>query len=88
MTLSGSKGIAASLHPGVVRTELGRYINLFLHILIKGVLSPLYYLLLKSPREGAQTTLYTVLEENDKLEKGAHYKDCKVCPSSQFTMDM
>ena len=38
---------------------------------------PLFWSMLKNPREGAQTTIYTVLEDNDKLEKGAYYADCK-----------
>jgi hypothetical protein len=31
---------------------------------------PLYLLMTKSAKEGAQTTLYTVLEEEKKIAKG------------------
>ena len=39
---------------------------------------PLNYLLYKTPKEGAQTTLYGALEDEDRIVKGAYYADCKV----------
>lgn len=32
---------------------------------------------MKSAEEGAQTTIYGVLEREDKLRKGAYYADCR-----------
>ena len=72
-------GISVSVHPGVVRTELTKHLEESLSIRIFSLVTkPLHYLLLKSPTEGAQTNLQTVLEDEDKLKKGEYYKDCKV----------
>jgi NAD(P)-dependent dehydrogenase (short-subunit alcohol dehydrogenase family) len=67
-----SRGITAvSLHPGVVST------NLFSHIpLANELFNTVGKIFAKTPREGAQTTLYTLLA--DKVENGAYYADCKV----------
>lgn len=53
-------GIAVSLHPGVVRTELTRNFSLKI-LLVLSVFTPFCYLLMKSPWEGAQTTLHLAL---------------------------
>lgn len=57
---AGLNGIAVSLHPGVVRTELAR--NFSWKILVaKAIFTPFLYLLMKTPWEGAQTTLHLAL---------------------------
>ncbi len=71
---------AVSVHPGVVTTELTRYMNEKWYI--KGVMKiigePFMKIFGKSPLEGAQTSLYCALEDFDKLQGGAYYTDCKV----------
>lgn len=59
---TGLNGVTVSLHPGVVRTELARYMSWKLRVM-KYIMSPLLFVVMKSPLEGAQTTLYTVLEQ-------------------------
>lgn len=54
-------GTTVSLHPGVVRTELARYMSWKLRLMTY-VFSPLLFVIMKSPLEGAQTTLYAVLQ--------------------------
>ena len=70
-----------SLHPGVVRTELGRYMyegkpvkKFFTYLFI----GPLFYLMTKSPYYGTQTSLHCCLTPFDLLENGAYYSDCKI----------
>ena len=73
-------GFSASLHPGAVKTELTRNVD---ESIIMKILKPLIYslklLFFKTPLEGAQTSLYTILEDEDKLVKGAYYENCQFC---------
>jgi retinol dehydrogenase-12 len=84
---AGLNGFVASLHPGVVRTELSRYMKPFIHVLMK-MLYPIYWLMTKSSQQGAQTTLYLVYEEKDQLKKGEYYADCKVEWSTEISKNM
>jgi retinol dehydrogenase-12 len=59
---AGLNGVTVSLHPGVVRTELARYMSWNLRMMMYA-LSPILFLVLKSPFEGAQTTLYAALQQ-------------------------
>jgi len=68
-----------SLHPGTVRTEVAR------HFTEKGLFKAFYYVayplgwyFTKDANQGAQTTLYLALEDQEKLEGGEYYADCKV----------
>ncbi len=70
------KGIAVSLHPGTVRTQISRNLGWKL-LLLEYLLTPLKLLTFKSPLQGCQTTLYTVFEDASKLKKGGYYSDCK-----------
>jgi hypothetical protein len=49
---------------------------------------PLIYLITKNSLQGAQNTLYTVLEDKEKLVPGEYYMDCKVGFSSDVSKDM
>jgi hypothetical protein len=67
-----------SLHPGVVRTELSRYMLTGLTKYVLYLTYPLLYLVTKNCNQGAQTSIYGVFEDKDKLINGEHYADCKV----------
>jgi retinol dehydrogenase 12 len=70
-----------SVHPGVVRTELARYMFEGSPILSKMAmpfLIPASWLLMKSTSEGAQTSLYCCLSDFRKLENGKYHSDCQV----------
>jgi hypothetical protein len=71
MQLAKINGLSVSLHPGVVRTELTRdVLDSAWKKAIFTLAWPFQFILMKTPMEGAQTTLYTVLEREDKIKGG------------------
>ncbi|CAN9499290.1 unnamed protein product [Ophioblennius macclurei] len=73
--LQGTGVTTYSLHPGVIRTELGRHFWPTIPLWRRVVFTPLVYLI-KTPTEGAQTTIYCAVEESLKDESGLYYSDC------------
>ncbi|CDQ76550.1 unnamed protein product [Oncorhynchus mykiss] len=64
-----------AVHPGIVRTELKRHMNLALLISWK-IVRPFT----KTIVQGAQTSIYCAVEPELETESGGYYSDCK--PSS------
>ncbi|XP_050353965.1 retinol dehydrogenase 12-like [Nymphalis io] len=66
------------LHPGVVKTELGRHLD---QIWFKGsrrIIGILLKPFMKTPELGAQTTIYCSVDEKCANETGLYYSDCAV----------
>lgn len=83
--LQGTGVTVYSLHPGVIRTELGRHLFPTLALWKKIIVMPLM-LLIKSPWEGAQTTIYCAVDESLADKSGLYYSDCAPKrPASQAT---
>lgn len=62
-----------SLHPGVVKTELSRYLDASYFRgarLISSLINPL----MKTAEQGAQTTIYCAIDENAGKESGLYYE--------------
>ena len=64
------------MHPGVVRTELGRY--RLTNPILKFLFNILGYFLLRTPKEGAQTILYLATEPSLRTISGKYFGDCKI----------
>lgn len=64
-----------SLHPGVIRTELGRHFFPTLALWKRLIAIPLM-LFIKSPWEGAQTTIFCAVDEGQAHVSGLYYSDC------------
>ena len=78
---------AVSLHPGGVKTNLGRYMTLGQKLKFI-VQNPLTVMSMVSPEEGAATqTLVSIMPENE-LTNGAYYADCKVTAPAKSGEDM
>ena len=75
-----------SLHPGVVRTDLGRHIEKKMGVfsyLMWGLLWPF----IKNPAQGAQTTIYCAVDEDIKGQTGLYYSDCAVKETAPQGLD-
>jgi retinol dehydrogenase-12 len=46
--------------------------------IILGIITPFVWFAGKTVTQGAQTSIYCILEEDQKLIKGGHYADCKI----------
>ncbi|XP_050313489.1 retinol dehydrogenase 13-like [Anthonomus grandis grandis] len=66
-----------SLHPGVIATELGRHMKDTYGVIATFVWGMLKWLL-KTPEQGAQTTIYCSVDEKCKHESGLYYAECNV----------
>ncbi|KAK7913641.1 hypothetical protein WMY93_013852 [Mugilogobius chulae] len=73
--LEGSGVTVYSLHPGVILTELGRHFVPTLALWKRIIAMPLM-MFIKTPWEGAQTTIYCAVEESLANESGFYYSDC------------
>ncbi|XP_058602368.1 retinol dehydrogenase 13 isoform X2 [Onychostoma macrolepis] len=72
------KGIGVSsycLHPGVIRTELNRHV-LQWYPMLKTILSLPCILLMKTPWQGAQTSIYCAVTEGLERKSGCYFSDC------------
>ncbi|XP_030644591.1 retinol dehydrogenase 12 [Chanos chanos] len=75
--LKGSGVTAYALHPGVIRTELGRYVRTRHPVLSKALSFPAL-LLMKTPWQGAQTTIYCAVTEGLESQSGCYFSDCRL----------
>ncbi|XP_028297973.1 retinol dehydrogenase 13 [Gouania willdenowi] len=73
--LKGSGVSSFSVHPGVIRTELGRHVQSWFPLL--GVLLSLPSLLLmKTPHQGCQTSVYCSVTPGLEERSGRYFSDC------------
>ncbi len=69
----GSQGLTTySVHPGVVRTELGRHFGIVFDVLKH------FLFVMKTPKEGAQTTVFAALCNANEVANGSYLSDCGV----------
>ncbi|KAI1896932.1 hypothetical protein AGOR_G00099970 [Albula goreensis] len=71
--LQGTGVTANSLHPGVVATELGRHTGMHQSSLSSSVLGPLFYMLVKSPKQGAHPSVYLAVAKELEEATGRYY---------------
>ncbi|XP_071751847.1 retinol dehydrogenase 12 [Centroberyx gerrardi] len=68
--LKGSSVTVNSVHPGTVNSELTR------HSTLMTIFFTVFSMFLKTPREGAQTTIYCAVAEELHSISGKHFSDC------------
>ncbi|XP_061414468.1 retinol dehydrogenase 13-like isoform X1 [Lethenteron reissneri] len=74
--LQGTGVTVNSLHPGVVKTEVGRHVLDGVAAWKCAMLYPLVLLLLKTPPQGAQTSIYCAVAEELEDVSGLYFSDC------------
>ncbi|KAH8396956.1 hypothetical protein KR215_006813, partial [Drosophila sulfurigaster] len=81
--LEGTGVTVNAVHPGVVNTELGRHMKILknffgrVSIVFSLVITCLLWPILKTPKSGAQTTLYAALDPELNGVTGLYFSDCK-----------
>uniref|UniRef100_A0A2H8TH63 Retinol dehydrogenase 12 n=1 Tax=Melanaphis sacchari TaxID=742174 RepID=A0A2H8TH63_9HEMI len=85
--LEGTGVHVYSLHPGLVKTELGRTIDQVYFPGMRFIARFFLYPWMKTPEQGAQTTLHCSIDEKAGEENGLYYSDCKVKEPSALAKD-
>ncbi|XP_035828274.1 retinol dehydrogenase 13 isoform X2 [Aplysia californica] len=75
--LEGTNVTVNCLHPGVVNTELSRHLGFTQSKIGSFVFFPIKFLLLKTPLQGAQTTLRLALDPSLEKVTGKYFSDCR-----------
>lgn len=73
--LQGTGVTVYSLHPGIIRTELGRHLFPTLALWQRIIAMP-FIMLIKSPEAGAQTSIFCAVDESQADASGLYYSDC------------
>ncbi|XP_007506157.1 retinol dehydrogenase 14 [Monodelphis domestica] len=73
--LEGTNVTVNVLHPGIVRTNLGRHINI--PLLVKPLFNLVSWAFFKTPEEGAQTSIYLASSAEVEGVTGKYFGDCK-----------
>jgi WW domain-containing oxidoreductase len=74
---AGTKRTANAVHPGVIKTNLGRHMNPVANVLF-GAIGPVF---LKSVPQGAATEVYAAVHPAVAGTNGAYFADCNVAKS-------
>ncbi|XP_050977770.1 dehydrogenase/reductase SDR family member 13 isoform X3 [Labeo rohita] len=72
--LKGTNVTCYSLHPGAIKTEIGRHTNIWWRL----VLAPFLLLFFFDVESGAQTSLYCALQEGIESLSGRYFSSCTV----------
>lgn len=83
--LKGSNVTCYAVHPGSVHTEIGRHLEEWLGFL-KHILD-FILLFLKTPIQGAQTTVYCATESGIESQSGKYFADCAVKKAKKTASD-
>ncbi|XP_022101356.1 retinol dehydrogenase 13-like [Acanthaster planci] len=74
--LKGTGVIANSLHPGVVKTQIGRHTGVHKSGFSSFILSPVFWMFVKTPKQGAQTSIYCAVASEVEGVSGKYFRDC------------
>ncbi|XP_069673279.1 retinol dehydrogenase 13-like isoform X2 [Periplaneta americana] len=72
--LQGTQVTTYAVHPGVVATDLGRHLDTTMFKGVSWMFRNVGKLFMKTPEEGAQTSIYCAVDENVKNDSGLYYR--------------
>ncbi|GFN87615.1 retinol dehydrogenase 13 [Plakobranchus ocellatus] len=78
--LAGTGVTANSLHPGVVETELQRY---FIKKCLRIILDPIYRMFVKTPFQGAQTSVRLAVDPALETVSGKYFRETKASAAAR-----
>lgn len=78
---------AVSVHPGGVKTNLGRHMTTGQKIAFV-LKNPFIVMAMVEPEEGAATQVMLAVLPDEELENGAYYADCKVARETESARNM
>lgn len=78
---------SVSVHPGLVKTNLGRN-STFTQLLLFTLANPLMAMNIQSPEMGASTQVYLATLPVEELVNGAYYAECKVIQESESARNL
>jgi retinol dehydrogenase 12 len=82
--LRGTAVTATCLHPGFVRTEIGR--NFDMSPWLKRIFGLIWHFA-RAPEKGAETVVYLATSPQVQGASGGYYFDCKLTPTSSAAQD-
>ncbi|MCL4132489.1 UNVERIFIED_CONTAM: hypothetical protein GTU68_037001 [Idotea baltica] len=85
--LKGTGVTCNAVHPGLVNTDIIRHLGFAKSWLAMVFIRPFTWLLLKTPRQGAQTTIYAAVEEGLKDVSGKYFSNQCETESSELSKD-
>lgn len=80
---AGTERRAFAVHPGVIRTNLGRHMN----PVLRGIMTPLQPLFMKSAQQGAATQCWAAVHPDAAAHNGAYLADCNLASTSRRAQD-
>ncbi|XP_016957878.1 retinol dehydrogenase 12 isoform X3 [Drosophila biarmipes] len=85
--LEGTGVTVNALNPGIADTEIARNMIFFQTKFAQTILKPFLWSVMKSPRNGAQTTLYAALDPDLEKVTGQYFSDCQLASAAPAALD-
>lgn len=85
--LAGSGVTCNAVHPGIVFTDLGRHMSVYKSWFSTLFLHPIMWLFLRTPRQGAQTTIYAALNADLNSVSGKYFSNKAEAEVAEAALD-
>ncbi|KAF7997158.1 hypothetical protein HCN44_005435 [Aphidius gifuensis] len=76
-----------AVHPGLVDTEIARHMPFFNSLIGSILIRPLFWLFIKTPKQGAQTILHAALDPSLNNISGVYLSNFKITEESEAARD-